>query len=313
MNHKVKYMNICVTNRCNLACVMCDFWREKTKTDLPVEMIQKVLEARCLDENLDITLTGGELFLHKGLWQITDAVLAKEPRWLKGISTNGTWTKDVARFLQDFSSRLPSDFSFHISLDGVHCHDTQRGRSMYKILDTIHVIKDFQPAFGIKIKFTITAVNYTDIIPTFKFCQQNGLDFRVKLAEYTKNYTNRVGRQDFMFDDAVQKSIVRDLWEVSKEKLKLRDENAVFIADTIRHLQGNPRRDVCLAPFQRVFLMPEGDVFTCIHLSEICNLRHETLDEMWVSSTAEKQRNTVMSEGCRCGVSYHNAASGGRR
>ena len=303
-------MNICITNRCNLACVMCDIWREKSKTDLSLEMVQKVLNAKCLDKKLDITLTGGELFLHKGLWQITDAILTKNHRWLKGISTNGTRTKDVLRFLRDFSGKLPSDFSFHISLDGINCHDAQRGKSMSKILDTINMIKNFHPSFGIKIKFTITSVNYRDIIPTFRFCQENGLDFRVKLAEYAENYTNRLDRQDFMFDDAARKSIVRDLLEVRKEKLKLRDENAAFIADTIGHLQGNPRRYVCRAPFQRVFLMSKGDVFTCIHLSKIGNLRNETLDEAWGSSSAEKQRNTVMQEGCACGVSYHNLTPG---
>lgn len=310
---KIKYMNICITNRCNLTCVMCDIWKEKNKTDLSLEMIPKVLDAKCLDKKLDITLTGGELFLHKGLWQITDAVLTKDPRWLKGISTNGTRKDDVMRFLHDFSKRLTPDFTFHISLDGINCHDAQRGRSMNKILDTIHAIKGFRPSFGIKIKFTITTVNYTDIIPTFKFCQENGLDFRVKLAEYAENYTNRVDRQDFLFDDAARKLIVCDLREVAREKLGLRDENAVFIEDTIRFLQGDPRRDVCRAPFQRVFLMSEGDVYTCIHLSKIGNLRNESLDEAWVSPTAEKHRNTVTREGCTCGVSYHGLTPGGTR
>lgn len=298
-------MNICITNRCNLACVMCDIWKEKNKTDLPVEAVKKMLDARCLDEKLDITLTGGELFLHKGWPQIVDAVLTKNPGWLKGISTNGTRKDDVMRFLHDFSKRLSSDFTFHISLDGINCHDAQRGKSMGKILDTIHAIKSFNPSFGIKIKFTITAVNYTDIIPTFRFCQENDLDFRVKLAEYAENYTNRLDRQDFIFDEAARKSIIRDLLEVSREKLKLHDENAVFIADSIRQLQGKQREDVCMAPFQRVFIMSEGDVFTCLHLSKIGNLLNESLDEAWVSPTAEKHRNTVTQEGCACGVSYH--------
>ncbi len=34
MEHKIKYMNIAVTNRCNLRCVMCDIWKEKRKEDL---------------------------------------------------------------------------------------------------------------------------------------------------------------------------------------------------------------------------------------------------------------------------------------
>ena len=296
MEHKIKYMNIAVTNRCNLRCVMCDIWKEKRKEDLALAIVPKVLEAGCLHEKLDITLTGGEPFLYKGLWPLTDAILSRDPRWLKGISTNGTRTKDVLRFLHDFSKRLPPDFSFHISMDGINCHDAQRGRSINKILDTVHAVKKAHPSCRIKIKFTITGVNYADIIPTFKFCQGNGLDFRVKLAEYAKNYTNRMDRRSFCFDEAARKSIVRDLLEVGQEKHRWRDENTAFIADTVRFLQGKLRRAICEVPCQRVFLMPNGDVFTCIHFSKIGNLRRQNLDKIWVSAAAQKQRNAVKQE-----------------
>ena len=307
MENKIKYMNIGITNRCNLKCVMCDIWKEKSKRDLSIGIVKKALDARCLHEKLDITLTGGEPFLHKGLWPLTDAILAKEPCWLKGISTNGTQTKDVLRYLHDFSRKLPEDFTFHISMDGINCHDAQRGRSLNRILDTIHAAKNAHPSCRIKIKFTITSVNYADIIPTFRFCQENGLDFRVKLAEYAKNYTNRMARRSFCFDNAVRKSIVRDLLEVAQEKYRLRDENAAFIEATVRFLQGSPRRNVCAAPFQRVFLMPNGDVYTCIHFQKIGNLRNKNLDKIWVSATAEKYRNTIKQEGCGGCISYHGA------
>lgn len=304
---KIKYMNLCLTNRCNLACVMCDIWQEKDKIDLSLQIVEEILQANCLDQDLDITLTGGELFLHPGLWSITEAVLAKNPRWLRGISTNGTKTQDVGRFLNDFSDKLTKDFSFHISLDGIICHDTQRGRSLERILKTIQLIKEFRPSFAIKIKFTITAVNYKDIIPTFRFCQDNALDFRLKLAEYAPSYTNRVNLQDFAFDDEARRSIVRDLREVQKEKIRFRDENALFIAESIEHLLGHSKPKICMAPFQRVFIMSEGNVYSCLHLSKIGNLSDDDLDSIWHSQTAEAHRKRVLDEGCVCGVSYHGA------
>ena len=308
MENKIRYMNMAVTNRCNLKCLMCDIWKEKSKRDLPVGMVKKVLDAGCLDDHLDITLTGGEPFLYQGLWPLTDAILLRDSRWLKGLSTNGTRTKEALLYLHDFSKRLPCDFSLHISMDGIHCHDKHRGPSMNKILDTIHAVKSAHPSVGIKIKFTITSVNYADVIPTFRFCRENGLDFRVKLAEYAKNYTNRMGRRSFCFDDAARKSIIHDLLEVGREKRRLRDKNAAFIADTVRFLQGTFRREVCAVPFQRVFLMPNGDVFTCIHFSKIGNLRNNSLDKIWGSSIAEKHRHSVKQRGCSGCVSYHGVA-----
>lgn len=307
MEKKIRYMNIGVTNRCNLKCFMCDIWKERPKRDLSVGIVKKLLESRCLDDKLDITLTGGEPFLHKGLWQITEEIFMRNRCWLKGISTNGTLTKEVLRYFHDFLGRLPCDFSLHISMDGINCHDSQRGQSINKVLDTVGAVKKAYPSVSIKIKFTITSVNYMDIIPTFRFCRENGLDFRVKLAEYAKHYTNRMDQRDFLFGNAARKSIVRDLLQVSQEKYRLRDENAAFITATVRFLQGEPRRDVCAAPFQRVFLMPNGDIFSCLHFPKIGNLCNKSLDQIWVSSTAEKHRNTVRQEGCSGCISYHGA------
>ncbi|MBF0504815.1 MAG: radical SAM protein [Candidatus Omnitrophica bacterium] len=307
MKNKIKYMNIALTNRCNLKCVMCDIWKEKSKSDLFIGIINKALEAKCLHEKLDITLTGGEPFLHKELWLLTDALLSKNPRWFKGISTNGTRTKDVAHYLDDFSNRLPSDFTLHISMDGINCHDHQRGRSRDKILNTIHAVREAHPSVKIKIKFTITHVNCTDIIPTFRFCQKNGLDFRAKLAEYAGNYTNRINQRSFTFDDAVKKSIIRDLLKLGKEKYRLRDQNAAFVAEMVRFLKGNVRQGICDVPSQRVFLMSNADVFTCIHFPRIGNLHNNSLDRIWASAIAEKHRNIIKQDGCGGCISYHGA------
>jgi MoaA/NifB/PqqE/SkfB family radical SAM enzyme len=309
MEHKVRYMNIGITNRCNLACQMCDIWKEKDKADLSPVIVKDLMDARCLDEKLDITLTGGEPFLHDGLWKITDAILMKDPRWLKGVSTNGTLTKEVLRYLQDFSGRLPADFALHISLDGINSHDEQRGTSIKKVLDTLRCVKSMYPSVQIKIKFTITSVNYKDIIPTFKFCKENGLDFRVKLVEYAKNYTNKQNAQACSLNEKARRAVIADLLEIAKEKRGSRDRNAGFIDAMIFHLLGRARTSVCGTPFQRVFIMPDGKVFSCLHFPSIGNLHHHGLDVLWDSDIAEEQRVSVTRGQCPECVSYHGSTT----
>lgn len=307
MNNRIAHINIGITNRCNLACRMCDIWQEKNKVDLPVAMLAEILAARSLALDTDITLTGGEPFLHEAWGALTELILQKNVRWLKSLSTNGTRTESVLMFLKDFSGRLPADFSLHISMDGIHCHDTQRGESLSLILNTIHAVRQDYPSLAIKIKFTITPWNYRDILPTFQFCQEQGLDFRVKLAEYAEHYTNKIHKHDFVFDKSARATIVRDLWVVCRVKKRLRDPNAVFVEDSIKFLLGERRQRGCQTPFGRIFIMPEGTVFSCLHAAALGNLHEQSLDTIWDSTLARNMRAHMHSEGCQSCVSYHGA------
>ena len=305
MTYKIKNINLALTNKCNLECSMCDIWKENPKIDLSLDFLNKILNNNVVDEDLDITLTGGEPFLHEKINDIVNKILNINPNALKTISTNGLLTDKIILFLDNFHKKLPNNFSLHISLDGINLHNKQRGKSLENIIKTIKYIKNKSPDINIKIKFTITPLNYSDLIPTYEFCKKNNLDFRIKLVEYAKNYTNKINKRDFIFNNESKKKITKDLLRIYKEKLNFDKKNAEFIKNTINKLLNKNEKIYCKAPFERIFVMPDGRVYSCIHFETIGNLNENSLDEIWNSEKAEQIRNKIKENKCNHCVAYH--------
>src|SRR3989338_2656465 len=198
----IEHINLEVTDACNLRCTMCDIWKKKKNNFFTYEMVHHVFSGASVSPNADITITGGEAFLHPQLVPLVRLINEYRPKGISTLSTNGVLTGEIARFLALFHGQLSEDFSVHISFDGVHAHDCQRGKkSASSILRTIKLLKTAHPQIPIKIKFTITPVNYADILDTFAFCEQNRLIFKPKIAEYAPNYTNRVTKRSFIFSE----------------------------------------------------------------------------------------------------------------
>ena len=305
----IKNINIAITNKCNLKCIMCEIWKEKKQIDISLSNIKKIFQSRFLDKNLNITLTGGEPFLHEKLPEITEIILKNNKHSLKTISTNGALTEDILKYLNRFQTLLPKDFSLHISLDGINIHDKQRGKSLKNILRTIKLIKKRYPFINIKIKFTITPLNYSDLIPTYEFCKENNIDFRLKLVEYIKNYTNKYENKEFKFTNLSKRKITKDLLKIYREKVKFDKKNAEFIKRTIEKLFNKYDGIYCKVPFERIFVMSNGNVYSCLYYDKIGNLNEEILDNIWTSEKVELIKNDVIYKKCNKCVSYHGFSS----
>src|SRR3954470_2487382 len=63
-------------SRCNCRCVMCDIWRDTTRTELAVEAIARWTdEWRALGVRR-VVLSGGEALMHSRLWELCDHLRA---------------------------------------------------------------------------------------------------------------------------------------------------------------------------------------------------------------------------------------------
>lgn len=299
---QIENINLEMTDACNLRCVMCDIWKEKNSSYFTAEMIDKVFSSNVLSEKVDITLTGGEAFLHPEFFSLVARICHFRPSGIQTLSTNGVLSEAIASFMSRFYASLPESFSVHISLDGIHAHDTQRGtKSKLQIFNTIRFLKQNYPAVPIKIKYTITPLNYADILETYFFCKKNGLVFKPKIVEYASNYTNRLVKRMFTFTSEQKARIREDLLCINKEM------NSLFVLDSIKFLYDENEAHYCLTPFNRAFIMSTGDVFSCIHFPKIGNIKEDSLESIWNSSTAISHRVQVDTEMCRKCVSYHGA------
>lgn len=305
MLKKIKIVNIALTNKCNLHCKHCDIWLQKPKKDISIETINALLCSDILSKKADITLTGGDPFLHRDFNKIVGSIFNKNYNFLKTISTNGTHYGEIIDFLNMWGRLLTDNFSLHISLDGINAHNRLRSKSLTKILKNICAIKSRYPYLKIKLKFTISPLNYKEIIPVYTYAKNSDLGFKVKLVEYAKNYTNKGAKKYFCFNSEEKKSIVRDLMFVARNEERDNGRGANFIKATIKFLLGKAENNYCKTPFDRIFIMPDGDVYSCIHYKTIGNLNTKKLIEVWGSKEANQLRKKVQEHGCHNCVSFH--------
>lgn len=300
-----KYINIALTNRCNLECRHCDIWQESPKVDINSSFISDILSS-LLPGKLDIALTGGEPFMHRRFFDIVDLILQHDRGALKTISTNGTLKNKILIFLDRYASILPKDFSFHISFDGIRAYAIQRNVDYSIVSKTLFAIKKRAPHIKISLKFTITPLNYWDIIPAYEFALKNNFDFKIKLIENVKNYTNKINRQEIEFLPSMKKSILYDLAVIFKGLAKEKKKKDVgFLLKTMEFLCGKQRSFLCRTPRDAIFVMPEGKVFSCLYRESIGDLRKESFAAICNSKYAQTIKDEIQRFGCNQCIAYH--------
>lgn len=305
--HRIGNVIIALTNRCNLKCKMCTIWKEIPKKDTDISVIKKIVGSKCLCDDFKLTLTGGEPFLSPHFEDIIKEILLSKPEALRTISTNGVLKEDILNFLRKYNEKFPN-LSLSISLDGINKNDLQRGKSTSNIIDTIKQIKKEFPDLLLKIKLTITPLNYDDIIPTYEFCKKIGAKFKVKLSESAENYTNKIEPWQPKWTCKVKESIKKDLTKIWKEKKGSDKISADFIKRTIMFLEGKTHTKECLAPFERTFIMPDYSVYSCIHLDKLGNLSEKSLDYLFTSKIAKRNQSIAVNKKCKGCVSFHGGS-----
>jgi SynChlorMet cassette radical SAM/SPASM protein ScmE len=119
-------IDIEITSRCNLRCKYCYFYdnSEIEYSDLPFEVLQKLIDEIALAKTMFVTLSGGEPFIRNDLMNLINYIIKKPIRY--SILSNGSLiTNELAAFIAS-TSRCQY---IQISLDGScrEIHDVFRG------------------------------------------------------------------------------------------------------------------------------------------------------------------------------------------
>ncbi len=163
------YVDISITNSCNLKCVYCYAEANENKhTNMEVQLFSKIIKELEANGVHYVRIAGGEPLIHPQIQDILD--VCGEVQMLKSMSANATL----------LSSRLASKIVeakidwVVVSLDGADAttHDVTRG----KFLDTVRGINLLQEA-GIRMKIAcvVNSNNYKHIEKLVEFAKQNGI------------------------------------------------------------------------------------------------------------------------------------------
>ena len=142
-----------ITGKCNLACVYCGAPEVNTSESMTFDNWSTVLSELTVAGILDITITGGEPFLHPDVALILEA--AVNAFRSVTVLSNGILIGDMLHFLKHFEPKRR--LRFQISLDGAdECSngDTRVGSDFELIWENIRSIMGL--GFALSVNCTVT-------------------------------------------------------------------------------------------------------------------------------------------------------------
>lgn len=331
-------MGIFLTGRCNLRCRHCFVWNEDgflTKEDdalarreIPIEIIEQCLEYT-KPAKTRLYLWGGEPLAYLKLHELTK-LLKDDPRWTT-ICTNGLL---IDRHLDDLLE-ISDNLVLLISLDGNRkCNDAIRGDGTFdRVVSNIQMLKELQDKGRYRGEISVCSVISDDMIGgMYEFCEfMEGLGVNTLYlsfpwyispetaeemdAEFSRRFSDIAEIKDlkdaswhsftFHIDPVKLPALKEEYSRIMSRDWKIRvrfqpaiepDEIDDFVLGGSRAAQ---RRTRCLAPFNRMDILQNGDVTSCKLFKELCagNINEMPIKDIW-----EGEKMAEIRERLGCGL-----------
>ena len=155
--------DISLTGKCNLHCEYCFYANEMHgRPDLPIEEWFKFFDELGRLGVRNLTLSGGEVFVRKDLWEIIDYLIEKRMRY--SILSNGTLiTRETLKQFEKGKRRNRLN-SIQVSIDGScpEVHDKSRGKGSFeRAINGLRLLKE--AVFPVTSRVTINRYNVDDL------------------------------------------------------------------------------------------------------------------------------------------------------
>jgi Fe-coproporphyrin III synthase len=311
---RIHTLTLVLTDRCNLRCRMCDIWEKapERRMELGLDAIEEVLRARCVQDLRAVNLTGGEPFLREDLPEICAAVRRRHPGCLCTISSNGTRTDAVLRFLAQAGRHEKIILELSVLGAGVHDEVTRCPGSLRALELTASEVRRRFPALRVKVKFVVTPWNHGDIGLVADYCARHGLTLLIKLIENSISYTNTLRYEEnlrsgaFGFSDDQRREILR----------RLRKPDIAAVADkaalegAITFLDRGQVHQPCRVAAESLFISSNGDAYRCCFCDSIGNVNGCGLDPLFFPSARGGGRHDGTSDACGRCVSINRFLTG---
>jgi radical SAM protein with 4Fe4S-binding SPASM domain len=309
-----------LTLRCNLSCQMCpldlprimhdksdpEFIKERQHEELSTEEVKQVIDDIAEMGVQDMTITGGEVFLRKDVFEIIEHI-TRTPIHLC-VNTNGWFLRpEEARRLVELKPHALS-----ISIDGPDdLHDEiRRGKGSFRrLLEGIRNIQDAKRELGVRrpkigITVTVSALNqhrYSEVLDWLKDTGVDTVDFDymfyttpehnreteelIPLPVHKKEedqdlpmYLRQVNGQTLFEESqkAIQKGEDYDIPVGFGPPLKTPEQmERRFLDDEYAFVEK------CFYPWKTFRISPYGDVYSCSIDVAFGNVRQSSVKEIW--------------------------------
>ncbi|WP_297435361.1 radical SAM protein [Thermococcus sp.] len=294
-----------VTGRCNLYCKHCANaeWNspERIKSELRLEEIKRLISEMDALGMQDITISGGEPFVRKDLFEILE-LLEDSNIAVRTIITNGTLLNEV--ILENLKNYHVKGIT--LSLDGISekSHELLRGRgTLKKTLHALSLLDEY--GFKIGISTVLLRQSLSELIDMYRFLSnyKNVNEWSINIPVRTGRFIQYYPKFEPDFEECL--TVIKKLIKMHLSERKI---NNLFISEfyddrllRVRKIKGlHPGDSPCLShlPYS-LYIKPDGDVHSCQPLSvfpeysKLGNVRTSKLQEMIKRAMSTKLPYTV--------------------
>lgn len=303
---------VSVTYRCNSRCKTCNIYKTKSE-ELSSEEYEKIFK-KIGKSVYWITISGGEPFLRKDLFDIVLSIYKYCKPKIINIPTNGLLYKEIPRVVKKIVKNCPkTDIVINVSIDeiGEKNNEIRGVKNAYKsAIKTVKAIQKIDlPNLNLGIHSVISKFNVDDFKNVAdELMALNPDSYVTEIAE------NRVEL------DTMEADITPSLMKYSNaiDYLLFQIKNTKFkgmnkITQTFRIeyyklvkkiLKEQKEQIKCFAGILSAQIVPNGDVWTCCILAKVVgNLKKYNYDfrKLWFKNPKlKKERKRIRNEKCFC-------------
>jgi len=313
-------LTLYVTNRCNARCSHCFYWQEVAggrKKELSLSQIEKIARS-LVDPLATLSITGGEPFLRNDLTQICQVFCQCNRTRKINIVTNGFFTQEIRKTVEEILEKYPVDLNVQVSLDGLQkTHDEIRKTSIFgRAIKTIKALVDLSAKFKnfqVTVQTTVTRQNLDELLKLGKFIKErfpkvhHGFQF-VRSASFDVYQINKdllsgldpQAKDPLLSTEEMEKAL-KDISQFSDQKNSLLGSCVKIMNQDIIRMKKEKKPFVeCLAGKYDAVIWPDGQVSMCEFAKPFANLKDYDFNfyKLWTSSKADKIRQKIKS--CFC-------------
>ncbi len=307
-----------VTDRCNMRCDHCMFWRriDDPGPEMSLENFKQI--AQTAPSLRTVSITGGEPFLRNDLPDIVETFYCENGAQNVQVNTNGLLMDRMAGLVEkDLAQQYEHFLSYQVSIDGFEeHHDTLRQLpgSFKKIIDNLKKLVELShkhPYFRLVVLTNVNKHNYRDISGLSHFLWdeigvQHAFDIVRGVTFSAWNIPQNIAEEgdprhcDLPPLDKLEE-IINTIKAVNQREGGHFDQFVRQLEIQVDQYLGKPAPFRCLSAGRTAgVIYSDGSVTVCEFTKPFAHLADYDFDlnHLWNSPEAEKRRKQIT--GCHC-------------
>lgn len=284
-----------LSSRCNERCIHCYIPNEKKRqgNDMPVESVKSILDEFASMGGLHVTLSGGEVFLHKNLMEIVEYCRKKD--LIISILSNLISLKDEQIPILKEANVSLIQVSLYSMDPEIHDYITTVKGSFEKTKTAIE--KLIAADIPIQISCPIMKANlhgYVEVLEYAKSLKVKSQTDYIMIAQADLNTSNLANRLSLEETEELLRNIIEYDTQYREDTLK-----QLPISDQIKfHFERFKKQPVCGVGYDNCCITANGDVYPCAGWQNyvLGNVSKESLKEIWENSERIKELRKITQE-----------------